>query len=154
MQFEQTDHISPDLIGLFENTVLGTNGAKYKHLDVAQSVSHTDHPLSFSLRRREQLIANITFCKRPFGLYLRYFAFDKRFQSKGKARMNPKSQIKKEIEVMKMCKHPNIVRLVDLFESSDSFYLVLEFMGGGDLFDYLKARTFRLKEDRARDIIF
>ena len=98
MQFEQTDHISPDLIGLFENTVLGTNGAKYKHLDVAQSVSHTDHPLSFSLRRREQLIANITFCKRPFGLYLRYFAFDKRFQSKGKARMNPKSQIKKEIE--------------------------------------------------------
>jgi hypothetical protein len=98
MKFEQTDHISPDLIRLFENTVLGTNGAKYKHLDVAQSVAHTDHPLSFSLRRREQLIANITFCKRPFGLYLRYFAFDKRFQSKGKARMNPKSQIKQEIE--------------------------------------------------------
>ena len=98
MKFEQTDHISPDLIRLFENTVLGTNGAKYKHLDVTQSVAHTDHPLSFSLRRREQLIANITFCKRPFGLYLRYFAFDKRFQSKGKARMNPKSQIKQEIE--------------------------------------------------------
>lgn len=100
MKFEQTDYISPDLIRLFENTVLGTNGAKYKHLDVAQSVAHTDHPLSFSLRRREQLIANITFCKRPFGLYLRYFAFDKRFQSKGKARMNPKSQIKQEIETV------------------------------------------------------
>lgn len=100
MKFEQTDHISPDLIRLFENTVLGTNGAKYKHLDVAQSVAHTDQPLSFSLRRREQLIANITFCKRPFGLYLRYFAFDKRFQSKGKARMNPKSQIKQEIETV------------------------------------------------------
>lgn len=100
MKFEQTNHISPDLIRLFENTVLGTNGAKYKHLDVAQSVAHTDHPLSFSLRRREQLIANITFCKRPFGLYLRYFAFDKRFQSKGKARMNTKSQIKQEIETV------------------------------------------------------
>lgn len=100
MKFEQTDHISPDLIRLFENTVLGTNGAKYKHLDVTQSVAHTDNPLSFSLRRREQLIANITFCKRTFGLYLRYFAFDKRFQSKGKARMNPKSQIKKEIETV------------------------------------------------------
>lgn len=98
MKFEQTDYISPDLIKLFEQTVLGTNGAKYKHLDVAQSVAHTDHPLSFSLRRREQLIANITFCKRPFGLYLRYFAFDKRFQSKGKARENSKSQIKREIE--------------------------------------------------------
>ena len=98
MKFEQSEQISPDLIHLFEQTVLGTNGAKYKHLDVAQSVAHTDHPLSFSLRRREQLIANITFCKRPFGLYLRYFAFDKRFQSKGKARVNPKSQIKQEIE--------------------------------------------------------
>ena len=98
MQFEQSESISPDLIHLFENTVLGTNGAKYKHLDVAQSVGHTDHPLSFSLRRNQQLLANITFCKRPFGLYLRYFTFDKRFQSKGKARMNPKSQIKKDIE--------------------------------------------------------
>lgn len=98
MKFEQAEHIHPDLVALFEQTVLGTNGAKYKHLDVAQSVAHTDHPLSFSLRRRENLLANITFCKRPFGLYLRYFAFDKRFQSKGKARMNAKSQIKKEIE--------------------------------------------------------
>lgn len=100
MKFEQSDHISPDLIALFENTVLGTNGAKYKHLDVAQSVSHTDHPLSCCLRRKEQLIANITFCKRPFGLYLRYFAFDKRFQSKAKARSNPKSKIKQEIETV------------------------------------------------------
>ena len=98
MEFEQAEHIHPDLVALFEQTVLGTNGAKYKHLDVAQSVAHTDHPLSFSLRRRENLLANITFCKRPFGLYLRYFAFDKRFQSKGKARMNPKSEIKKKIE--------------------------------------------------------
>lgn len=98
MQFEQAPHIHQDLIDLFENTVLGTNGAKYKHLDVAQSVGHTDNPLSFSLRRNQQLLANITFCKRPFGLYLRYFAFDPRFQSKGKARMNPKSTIKKEIE--------------------------------------------------------
>ncbi|MEN9698819.1 MAG: hypothetical protein RLZZ301_17 [Bacteroidota bacterium] len=98
MDFEFSEDISPDLIALFEQTVLGTNGAKYKHLDVAESVQHTDHPLSFSLRRRGQLIANITFCKRDFGLYLRYFAFDKRFQSNGKARSNPKSSIKVAIE--------------------------------------------------------
>lgn len=61
-------------------------------------------------------------------------------------------QIKREIEVMKICKHPNIVRLEDLFESSYHFFLVLEFMGGGDLFDYLKVRAFRLSEDRAREI--
>jgi serine/threonine protein kinase len=61
-------------------------------------------------------------------------------------------QIKREIEVMKMCKHPNIVRLEDLFENADQFFLVLEFMGGGDLFDYLKSRAFRLTEERAREI--
>ena len=61
-------------------------------------------------------------------------------------------QIKREIEVMKMCKHPNIVRLVDLFENADHFFLVLEYMGGGDLFDYLKARQFRLSEERAKEI--
>jgi serine/threonine-protein kinase RIO1 len=60
MEFEQAEHIHPDLVALFEQTVLGTNGAKYKHLDVAQSVAHTDHPLSFSLLRRENLLANIT----------------------------------------------------------------------------------------------
>ncbi len=62
-------------------------------------------------------------------------------------------QIKKEIEVMKMSKHPNVVKLIDIFESSDNFYLVLEYMGGGDLFDYLKARSFRLTEERAKEII-
>jgi hypothetical protein len=98
MKFELSTEISPDLVRLFERAILGTNGAKYKHLDVAQSVAQTDHPLSFSLRRREQLIANITFCKRPFGLYLRYFSFDSKFQSKGKARMNPKSVLKVQIE--------------------------------------------------------
>jgi hypothetical protein len=98
MQFEQSNEINADLVALFAQTVLGTNGAKYKHLDVVQSVKQTDNPLSFSLRRNELLIANITFCKRPFGLYLRYFAFDKRFQSRGKARANQKSSIKQKIE--------------------------------------------------------
>jgi len=54
---------------------------------------------------------------------------------------------------MKISKHPNIVKLNDLFESSENFYLVLEYMGGGDLFDYLKVRQFRLSEVRAREIM-
>jgi hypothetical protein len=53
------------------------------------------------LNRNDHLLANITFCKRSFGLYLRYFAFDKRFQSKGKARQTmQKSSLKQEIEVV------------------------------------------------------
>lgn len=99
MKFEFTDVITPELVELLEQTTLGTNGAMYRHLDVPERIYQTDAPLSFSLRRNEHLLANITFCKRSFGLYLRYFAFDKRFQSSGKARQTMhKSPLKQEIE--------------------------------------------------------
>ena len=99
MKFEFNEVITPELVELLEQTTLGTNGAMYRHLDVPERIYQTDAPLSFSLRRREHLLANITFCKRDFGLYLRYFAFDKRFQSTGKARQTMhKSVLKQEIE--------------------------------------------------------
>jgi len=99
MKFEFTDVITSELVELLEQTTLGTNGAMYRHLDVPERIYQTDAPLSFSLRRNEHLLANITFCKRDFGLYLRYFAFDKRFQSAGKARQTMyKSTLKQEIE--------------------------------------------------------
>ena len=99
MKFEFTDVITSELVELLEQTTLGTNGAMYRHLDVPERIYQTDAPLSFSLRRNEHLLANITFCKRDFGLYLRYFAFDKRFQSTGKARQTMhKSTLKQEIE--------------------------------------------------------
>ena len=99
MKFEFNDVITSELVQLLEQTTLGTNGAMYRHLDVTERIYQTDAPLSFSLRRNEHLLANITFCKRDFGLYLRYFAFDKRFQSAGKARQTMhKSALKQEIE--------------------------------------------------------
>jgi hypothetical protein len=99
VKFEYTEAITPELVQLLEQTTLGTNGAMYRHLDVPERIYQTDSPLCFSLRRNDHLLANITFCKRDFGLYLRYFAFDKRFQSKGKARQTiQKSTLKQEIE--------------------------------------------------------
>jgi len=46
-------------------------------------------------------------------------------------------QQRREIEVLKMSQHPNIVGLIDLFENSEYYYIVLEYMMGGDLFDYI-----------------
>jgi serine/threonine protein kinase len=77
-----------------------------------------------------------------------------KMMAKANMKLVEAQQTRREIEVMKMSKHPNVVRLVDFFEDADNFYLVLELMSGGDLFDYLKARSFRLPEDRARDIIY
>ena len=56
--------------------------------------------------------------------------------------------------MLKMCQHPNIINLVDLFESSEYYYIVLDYMAGSDLFDYLQARDFNLGEDRVRELTY
>jgi len=53
-----------------------------------------------------------------------------------------------------MCQHPSIIQLIEVFESIDSFYIVLDYMKGADLFDYLQACDFNLGEDRVREIAF
>jgi hypothetical protein len=59
---------------------------------------------------------------------------------------------RREIEVLKMCQHPNIIRLLDIFESQDYIYIVMENLSGGDLFSYLEKRSFSCSEERARDL--
>ena len=55
-----------------------------------------------------------------------------------------------EIESLKVAQHPNIVRLIDLFEDDKHFFLILEYMQGGDCFDYLQKRNFVILEERAK----
>lgn len=44
------------------------------------------------------------------------------------------------------------MNLVDLFEDDRYFYLVLELLRGGDLFDYLERRNFKISEQRAKEL--
>jgi serine/threonine protein kinase len=53
-----------------------------------------------------------------------------------------------------MCQHKNIITLVDIFESPDNHYLVLEYVSGGDLFEYLSKRNYSLSEERTKHIVF
>jgi 5'-AMP-activated protein kinase, catalytic alpha subunit len=57
-------------------------------------------------------------------------------------------QIKREISVMKMVRHPNIVQLYEVMATKTKIYFVLEHVRGGELFS--KVRRGRLKEDAAR----
>ena len=45
--------------------------------------------------------------------------------------------IEREIVVMKLIDHPNVMRLYDVWETSAELFLVLEYVQGGELFEYL-----------------
>ena len=59
---------------------------------------------------------------------------------------------RREIEILKMCQHPFVIRLLDIFENHDFIYIVMENLSGGDLFTYLEKRKFNISELRAKVI--
>mmetsp|Transcript_2278 Transcript_2278/g.2217 ORF Transcript_2278/g.2217 Transcript_2278/m.2217 type:complete len:187 (-) Transcript_2278:208-768(-) len=59
---------------------------------------------------------------------------------------------RKEIDILKMCQHSSIIRLLEIFESAEYFFIVLECMEGGDLFDYLEKRDHWVPEPQAKFI--
>ncbi|QDS70563.1 hypothetical protein FKW77_010475 [Venturia effusa] len=56
--------------------------------------------------------------------------------------------LEREIAIMKLLDHRNIVRLYDVWENRNEIYLIMELVEGGELFDYV-ARRQRLGEDIA-----
>lgn len=48
--------------------------------------------------------------------------------------------IEREIIIMKLLTHPNVLQLYDVWETSKALYLVLEYVEGGELFDLLVER--------------
>ncbi|KAI3741645.1 hypothetical protein L1987_59319 [Smallanthus sonchifolius] len=58
------------------------------------------------------------------------------------------NQIKREISVMRLVKHPNVVRLYEVMANKTNIYFAMEYVKGGELFD--KVAKGRLKEDAVR----
>ncbi|KAL0576404.1 serine/threonine-protein kinase gin4 [Marasmius crinis-equi] len=48
--------------------------------------------------------------------------------------------IDREITMMKLMNHPNILRIYDVYEGAKELFLVLEYVEGGELFDFLVNR--------------
>ena len=46
--------------------------------------------------------------------------------------------MKREIDILKGTEHPNIVRIIDMFEDEVNVYIVSELMRGGDLYTYME----------------
>ena len=62
-------------------------------------------------------------------------------------------QVKSEIDILKIAKHPNIIKLYDVFENEEFIFIITEYCSGGDLFSYIEKRDFKLTEERAAEII-
>jgi hypothetical protein len=57
--------------------------------------------------------------------------------------------VRSEIDIMKLCRHPNIVTLLDHFENSDYIFIVMEYLSGGDFGNYLKKHKYKFTEEAA-----
>ena len=51
-------------------------------------------------------------------------------------------RIKREMEILNKIIHPNICQLYETYSTLHNFYLMMEYVEGGDLFDYITSKTF------------
>lgn len=96
--FKIREKETPEIIELLESVTLGTNGAHYRHLDTAERIKESDNPLFLSMERNNNVISNVTFCRRGSDWYVRYFAFSPKLQSTGVKKSKGTSLLKKELE--------------------------------------------------------
>ena len=64
-----------------------------------------------------------------------------------------KELVQIEIGILKLCHHPNIVRLLDHLENTDYIYIVTEYIEGGTLGQYFKKKKFNFSERQAMNIM-
>ena len=68
-----------------------------------------------------------------------------------KTQLNPNSLEKlfREVSIMKIVQHPNIVKLYEVIETDKTLYLIMEYVNNGEVFEYL-VKNGRMKENVAR----
>jgi Ca2+-binding EF-hand superfamily protein len=62
--------------------------------------------------------------------------------------------IRTEIDLMKLFRHINIVRLLDHFENETYIYIVMEYLSGGNISRYLESVNYNMNEKQAARIIY
>lgn len=62
--------------------------------------------------------------------------------------------VRSEIDIMKLCRHTNVVRLLDHFENFEFIFIVMEYLAGGDLAGYFKKRSYSFSEQEAALVIY
>ena len=60
---------------------------------------------------------------------------------------------KVEIDILKIGKHPNIIKLYDIYENENYIYIIMEYCSGGDLLSYFEYHEYELPESKVCEII-
>ena len=67
--------------------------------------------------------------------------------------LEDKELVRIEIGILKLCHHPNVVRLLDHLENEDYIFIVMEYIEGGTLGQYFKKKNFNFSERQASSIM-
>lgn len=46
-------------------------------------------------------------------------------------------RVSREIHILKLVRHPHVIQLYEIIETPRQIFLVMEFINGGELFDYI-----------------
>jgi 5'-AMP-activated protein kinase catalytic alpha subunit len=63
--------------------------------------------------------------------------------------MNMHEKLSREINILKMMAHPHVIRMYELIDSPTELFMVMEYVSGGELFDYIVHKV-RLRESESR----
>jgi 5'-AMP-activated protein kinase catalytic alpha subunit len=58
-------------------------------------------------------------------------------------------KVKREINILKKCSHPHIIRLYEVVDTPSDVFVVMEYVPNNELFDYIVSKG-RLAPDEAR----
>lgn len=70
--------------------------------------------------------------------------------SKSKIDKKELALLEREIDIMKKLNHPNIIQLMEVIDTPDTLYLIIEYAGGGELFDAIVNKGQYSENDAAK----
>lgn len=130
-----------------------------QHKPAAMEVTKTSSKSKSSSSMREQVVKNYrllkTIGKGNFArvMLARHMPTNSEVAIKiiDKTQLNTNSLEKlfREVSIMKLLNHPNIVKLFEVIETEKTLYLVMEYVSNGEVFEYL-VKNGRMKENIAR----
>lgn len=124
---------------------------KYNELYIAKHKSI--HSTTLDYYKFVKLIGKGAFGKVTLGIHKltgKYVAIKSIEKSYMKDEFSRK-KVFREVYIMKKIRHANVIRLLEVFESTNHLLIVMEYAGGGDLLQYVKKHK-KLKEEEAKGL--